>query len=629
MARTDEISSTEKLLELIRDHGKPVDDLSGDGTDAQAAGTEASSPPRKPAASAAATKLPITIGVDIRSQRILLAAVQRGADGHHELVQIRSVRLKSHMALDSADFTKALNTALTDFTSGFKKHRIWVSMPSANVEMRLLTIPHIPARQVPNAAKWAFRRETSLDETRDIFDFDLIGTTFDDGVQKTQLLAYAAPRVEVKQLQTAFQKAGMPLTGVSIVPFAIQNLLQAGWIDAGGNNVCSLFVGKDWSRIAIYANGRLMLGRDIKAGAHSIVEAIAENMQPGSDTVFDASGEAPLEMADTEAFMVSNSAGQASRLLTDFLKDRLPNGKKVDMPYSKAAVFDLMAAPLERIIRQVSMTIEHYKSKYDSAGVSKILISGDIAVHPWVVRQVSRHLDMPVDAMEPFSMQGDRLGGVTPPAAMFDRMEYLPAVGIALSDHETTPNFLFTHHEKTQVQQTRRFNRIAYSVFGVLFAALVAVFAWQTQAVITVRNEVIPLRKTLARFTPKLDRNMVSQFAGKAILEMKAFSSSTQRYIGPAVLTDVVNRTPDAIAMTSLTIDLGEITTASIKTDKRYVLIAGAVSAERDALETTLAHYIMGLKASPLFGQPEIKRQKIEKTDGKAALTFVLMVPLL
>lgn len=624
MVKSDEISSTEKLLELIRDRGQGP----ADNAEAVDPSPEFATVVKAAALPVHDSKSPVTIGVDIRLSRILLAAVVRDVDGSAQLHDFRQVALETSMAVDSADFAKILGASLSDFTSGFKKYDIWTSISSANVEMRLLTIPQITARQIPNAAKWAFRRETQLDETRDVFDYHLLGLAFDDGVQKTRLIAYTVPRAELKQLQTAFQKSGFPLAGVSIVPFAIQNLLKTGWIDSGGKNVCSLFVGNDWSRIAIYADGNLILGRDIKAGVHSIVEAIAELLAPVANDAPARSVDGQPQRPEGNPFVPQFDSTAANQLLLDFLKDQLPSRSRGEGSFSKDHVFEMMAAPLERIIRQVAMTIEHYSSHYDSSGISKVLISGDITAHPLVARQFSRHLDLPVEAMEPFSdrLTPDQEGRA--PETLIGRMAYLPSVGMALSDNATTPNFLFTHKEKDQIRQMRLINRIAYTTFGLIFTALVVIIFWQTRAIVTVKKEVIPLRKELASLSPKLDRAMVSQLAGDLVRRMKGFSVSAQRYIGAAVLTDVVNQTPDTISLSSMTIDLGEISTAAMKISGRFVLISGFVATERNALETSLAKYLATLNASPLLGQPVIKRQSIESLDGQSVLQFTVTVPI-
>ena len=111
-----------------------------------------------------------------------------------------------------------------------------------------------------------------------IFDFLVVETAYADGEQKKNVIAYTAPKNDINNTRDIFKKAGWPLKGISIVPFAIQNLLRAGWISSSGKNVCTLFIGRDWSRIAIFSKTHLILSRDIKAGARSMVQAILETL---------------------------------------------------------------------------------------------------------------------------------------------------------------------------------------------------------------------------------------------------------------------------------------------------------------------------------------------------------------
>jgi hypothetical protein len=136
------------------------------------------------------------------------------------------------------------------------------------------------------------------------------------------------------------------------------------------------------------------------------------------------------------------------------------------------------------------------------------------------------------------------------------------------------------------------------------------------------------MRKELEAFSPRLDRAMVSTFTGDLVRKMKTYTASTKRYVGAAVLTDVVNRTPQSISLSNITIDLGEVSTTSMNTRNRFVLINGFVATERNALETTLANYLVALRTSPLLGQPEMKRQNIVPMDDTMVLQFTVALPI-
>ena len=90
-------------------------------------------------------------------------------------------------------------------------------------------------------------------------------------------MVYTAPREEIDELKGLFSQIGLPLTGISITPFAIQNLFKTEWIPpAVEGTVASLFIGNDFSRIDIFSKGKLIMTRGIKAGINSMVESLME-----------------------------------------------------------------------------------------------------------------------------------------------------------------------------------------------------------------------------------------------------------------------------------------------------------------------------------------------------------------
>lgn len=92
-------------------------------------------------------------------------------------------------------------------------------------------------------------------------------------------MAYTAVRTEINELKDLFNKAGFPLSGISIVPFAFQSLLRTGRIDSQQMHVASLYIGRDWSRIDIFSEGNLMLSRGIKAGVKTMLEALRTEIE--------------------------------------------------------------------------------------------------------------------------------------------------------------------------------------------------------------------------------------------------------------------------------------------------------------------------------------------------------------
>jgi Tfp pilus assembly PilM family ATPase len=275
LAKQDEISSTEKLLELIRADA-PQDPPAA----------EPKQPKTRPRGSAfvrgsMSFRKKIAIGVDLGPNDLKLVKVNRISENKHEVLAFERVALDPAYPKDGPVFHKFLKSTIGRFCGSLKAPEIWCTMSSARVDLRLIRIPKVASKQIATSVFWSFQKESPFDEKEKIFDFELLGDVDDKGVTKTEVMAYSVPLQEVKDLKDQFAKAGFPLTGISIVPFAYQALLRAGRIEPNEGNVASLYIGRDWSRIDIFSKGTLMLSRGIKAGVKTMIEAIRKEIEGG------------------------------------------------------------------------------------------------------------------------------------------------------------------------------------------------------------------------------------------------------------------------------------------------------------------------------------------------------------
>jgi Tfp pilus assembly PilM family ATPase len=324
--KDDEISSTERLLELIRRQGaaavelpEPVSwpqtqetrmprlskmwrskktslvsvdsvekapDLEQESTAAAVEHPEPVSSPQTPKrrklhlAKILPLKKTITVGVDIREKELKLAKVKQPSDQRCELLDFKSVPLEPNIPKDSPEFSEFLQVALSDFCGTSEKCELWAVMSSAFLEMRDIRIPSkVPKDQILNAVYWTFKKEVLFNEEESILNFEVLGDVVEQGINKTAVRVYTAPREEVAQLKDLFAKSGYALTGISVAPFAIQNLLRAQWIQADQKAVASLYVGTERSQIDIYNSRNVVFTRGIKTGMNSLIEGILEGLK--------------------------------------------------------------------------------------------------------------------------------------------------------------------------------------------------------------------------------------------------------------------------------------------------------------------------------------------------------------
>ena len=625
MARENEISSTERLLDLIRDKSDTEH-----GSSAISPHSPLSRGLKASFSKAFSFRKTITVGVDIGLSNLKLVKVGQGFDKTQKLLDYLEVPFESDISKDSPQFPRFLGSVLASFCGTSGKIEIWSAISSIRVEMRYIRIPRVPKKQIPNAVYWTYKKEVSFNEKKDVFDFELLGDVVEDGIPKTEVISYTAPRQEIEQLKGIFSKSGFPLTGITIVPFAIQNLLRTHFIEADEKNVCSLFMGSDWSRIAIFSNRNLVLSRDIKAGMQSLIEAIRramdENHADLSMELTDTEGIGAVGTSDTGSHITTD---EARKIFFDFVKrsSSFPE-KEAGLDFKEEEIFNMVRPALERLVRQVERTIEHYSLKFGNERVGKLYISGQISTHKDIVEHIGNQLGLPIDTIDPFASGSSFVGEVSSPPSAAAREALVPAAGMALSNNSLTPNFIFTYKDKEKLGTVSRINRTLFMVFLICMSLCIGVSFWQSHLVDRKKAQITVLQQQLGKYSPHVDETRILQLVARSKRKSETLKEFGKRYTGMAVINEISNITPPSIRLLSITADLGGGARMKNKTEKRFLLLDGIIFGSHLTFDASLAGYLVKLRSSPIFEEPIIKKKSLEFLGDREILHFTAELKL-
>jgi Tfp pilus assembly PilM family ATPase len=226
LAKRDEVTSTERLLDLIRTDSKP-DFAPGSGGPDKSFRLRLKNLINNPVS---LTKT-FSVGVDLGHDDIKMVKVRQISSQKYEMLEYERIPFNENVDRQSPNFPQFLRTVLTDFCGNTKNVALWCTISSARVETRQIRIPKVNPKQIPNSVYWSYKKLSSFDETKNIFDFEILGEVEEGERPKIEVMAYTALQQEVKDLKDTFSKAGFPLKGISIVPFAFQSLLRSGLIE--------------------------------------------------------------------------------------------------------------------------------------------------------------------------------------------------------------------------------------------------------------------------------------------------------------------------------------------------------------------------------------------------------------
>ena len=628
MARQDEISSTERLLELIRTEDKIELD------DADELSRKSSGRLKSLARPSFSFKKNITVGVDIGNDDLKLVKVRCVSDRNYEMLEYARVPFDTEFPRESPDFYQFLRPTLMEFCGSHRNADVWCTISSARVETRHFRIPKVSARQIPNAIYWTYQREAAFDGDEKVFDFEILGEVQEEQSTKIDVIAYTVPRDEVTALSEIFAKSGFPLSGISIVPFAFQTLLRTRRVEAADQFVASLYIGRDWSRIDIFSEGNLTLSRGIKAGVRTMMEALKKEIEgntKGLSLVKSPSENVGRIRAVKQKLKLDLEAAQ--NYFFGYIHEPAPadaDGKKLGINENK--VFQMIQPALERLVRQVERTIRHYALNYENSKIGKIYISSGVTPHRRILSYIGEELGMPTEVLNPFQASSSFLPVVPVPDSVSEQSSFAPAMGMALADNSRTPNFLYTYKDKRKAVRNQRINRMVFATFLLLMAFCVGLSFWQERIIHDKEAKKQQLTQHLESYNLRVDKNLILKLVEQIRQKNQSDQAIGNKYLNLAVIGEVVDLTPPNVRLMEISTQLGPLPAKQQQAgDKkkrgapatpRILILEGIVQGDRLTLESALAAYLLELKNSPLFDQPNISSKSFEYSGNNEVLRF-------
>lgn len=630
MPSHNEISSTEKLLSMIRSDDAKSGDFSG--VSITSSPTERRGSVWTRLNRIFPSKNPVTIGVDISSVELRLIKVIRQSSGQKwQLLDQKCVPFPPHISKDSHQFVAFLRSSLAAFCNHSRGIKIWTVMSSSNVEVRYIQIPKVGKKEIANAVYWTVKKEFSFSEEENIFDFDVQGEVVVKGVNKIAVTAYIAPKKEVEKIKTLFSKTGFALSGITIAPFAIQNLFRTGWLPTIDQTTASLYIGYDRSHIDIFSKGSLVLARSIKAGINSMTESIAEGiidrkkkisleMDKGiKSSTADISEAKFYDMELSQELLVSLGASTSFR-----------TEKETGFHLKEEEIFNMILPSVNRLIRQVENTFEHYTSIFEGSKVKNICISSGIPFYAPMIDHIEEQLGFKTNVID--VLDSDKvpfLGTVIPPTSVSKRSTFGVAVGLSLSDNSYTPNLIFTQQDEEKKTRITRINRGIFSIFLIIMTVCLGVSWWVGNSIDQKKAVITRLKQQIEQYTPLVNQKLLLQMAATAKNNQQNLKISSQKLLPIVIISELSNLTPMNIRLLSITANFGSHVKKSSKTQEKHLLVNGIVSGDPMIREASLVKYIKRLERLPIFITPEVQKKKPESYSVEDdILHFILKLKL-
>ncbi len=652
MNKQDDISATEKLLDIIRkdEATAGLDDLAlelatppaGEGPPATVVAEVPTPVPKTHAANDDQLrffeKMPrprpvknhtvrttMTLGVDIRPTALTLAKVAVTGD-RPRVLDFRHLPLAGETFpsdprgfeafLANAEFRKTLQKELASFCTEPKQCNIWCALPREFIEIHHLTIPPVPVSEVANAIFWATKKHTTFDEKNTILDFTLLNGE-NNTVAKRTAIVFLAPRQTVFALKDLFAGIGRSLTGITTSSIGFQNQIKRQWLTPPAA-FALLHIQEQSSFIDLYHNGVWIFGRDIKTGLKSFIDSIIEQAESRGARIDERTAKRILFGGEMEVPAALEPAGDDILALDE----------------EKAIAGDLKLPAAERLVRQLERTFDYCVTTFGTPRATKIYISGQPAASRLLLASISAESGLDCAPADPFSASKKMLRCTIPPTDPKQRCAMNAAFGLACAQPLETQNFLNTYQKRRDSIRSIKTNKVIWAGFAVIIVLLGGFGLFHHRIVTRAETQLVALEKQLATatttFNGKIDSTRLLQTAQKIQGGRAARKMLAQKYYQIGLIGEITRLLPDRVKLVRLAIepvpaDPRQIAARKSKGAQKYnrqAVLEGVVSGDEQSREFVMSSLLQQLAGSPLVRDVSFIQQQSATVGGKTVLYF-------
>ncbi|MEA4856764.1 hypothetical protein [Solidesulfovibrio sp.] len=685
MAKDTESTPNQRLLELIR---KPAAAAAAVTAPARAALT----------AKAAARVTPgffsglfpqgkgVSVGVDI-SQSTLACVKIRGRDAGFELLGSAITAIPDGVAPGSPQFVSLLRRTLSDLCGQGPVPQVWAAAQSSRANVQFVTIPKVASRQVDNAVYWTAKKEMAFDDASVVFDFERRGEVAENGVTRLGVLAFTAPRDAVEVVRGDFAKAGFPLTGLTLESFAHQNLFRRKLAPEPTAARANLHVGQNWSRLEILSGGNLMFVRVIKTSMSGMVQAVQDVLEAhrassaqvareaaprpddGAGSVFEGLPLSP-EMAGVPVFDLDAQDGPGGGLVLELDSEPAPpppaeeavSRPEVSLEQARevfdnvvygcdrldechpgaglgpAEVMAMLEPVAARLVRQVEMTLKHYRESLGYDAVTRLTVSGFLGASPLFVSYIGEQAGLPCAPLDPLA--GRMAAARDADGKTWPGPAWTQALGLAFSAESITPNALCTYVAKTAAQASRLLEQWSLVALAAVLAAM-AYFSFDASLKLrSISAEREALSREMGALGAAADLGNLSRMTAELRTRRETLRKYAARNRTVGVFEQALALAPEGVALGSLTYEEGPPAVAAKAAGKDApgprkaenagrVVLEGMIGGDARLFDSMLASYVVALEGAALFEDVSVKKNEPEALEGGASgLHFIIGLTL-
>ncbi|MFQ5841791.1 MAG: type IV pilus assembly protein PilM [Thermodesulfobacteriota bacterium] len=456
---------------------------------------------------------------------------------------------------------------------GFKKGRLVSIISSQDLNVRCISLPPMPQRELKEAVKWEMGKHLSFPPEEAKIDYWMLGRTKSDEREQVHLLVSALRKVDIDHLIALMKKAGIQLSLFTPKAGALWNAFQRAKESIPHESVGLIDLGGTKTYIMIIRRGILEFTREIPIGGRHITEAIMEVISPD-----ETSSISRYEVAEGIKEKWGIPKGMAS------------NGAESEV--SPERVYVAIRPILERLVAEIDRSFEFYKQEFNESTVEKVYLSGGTAKLANLEEYLASGLGLPVGGFHSlFEGSSDRDVGP----------ELIVAFGTALEERG------ISRRDIRFIPALRKEIMVMPLVVAFGMTAALGTYWSVDKRYKSLRRAVEQKKRLLTQLETQMRQIVpLRETREKLIKELSLYPSKLMKQPPyPEILMEISQVIPGNVTLNLVQLNGEPEVEEEKETGKRYnryrMKVRGVIFGKGPDRIATVARLMVGMESSPLF----------------------------
>ncbi len=296
-------------------------------------------------------------GIDIGSDAIKGVCLTRTRSGF----RLKNAAIVERSIVERSDEKTALTEEISELLgkSRPKVHAAVHFSGRVSPEVRRLTLPVMPKKELREAIRWEARKLTPLPEDEIVVDFFIMGKHEAERGEQHEILVVIVERAALEEQLTQIKMAGLTVSAVDVSAIALLNTARLHFLAEMPNSLLYVNIGAQRMEINIVKNGVIRFTRQLTLGGKTMTASLSEKLG--------------LTLAEAEQYK-----------------------RKKGIP-SEALARTAILKQIDRMIVEIQRSVDYYRAQSRESGIDKILLMGGLPLLPGFLPYFSDFFDAPVE----------------------------------------------------------------------------------------------------------------------------------------------------------------------------------------------------------------------------------------